>query len=220
MKKKLLISVLSSLAIIVAAVSVAYAFGTFKANQSGFRQGGVGQAAEVTMRVEAGLADANSALLPDTSLCAFSTANFCTGGALSFSITNTSEFPLRVTGITLGTSVCFVNGSASQCPMVTSNKNGFGQFVQLGTNGAPPSTTGDCAQYVQFVAPTQFDNWPTIGPRSTLQVNGTDNNQLGAGMLHLKSTTPDGCQGATFALELNVTASEAAPAFSGVAPNP
>ena len=95
-----------------------------------------------------------------------------------------------------------------------------GQFVQLDTNGAPKSTTGDCAQYVVFVTPTQFDNWPTIGPHSTLQVNGTDNNQLGAGMLHLKSTTPDGCQGATFALGLNVTASEAAPApFSG-APNP
>lgn len=218
MKKKLLISVLSSLAIVVGAVSVAYALGTFKANQFGFRQGGEGQAAEVTMRVEAGLADANSALLPDTSQC--SGFGGCTGGALSFSITNTSEFPLRVTGIALATTSCFVNGSFSQCPNVTSNKNIFGQFVQLGPNGAPPATTGDCAQSVQFVAPTQFDNWPTIGPHSTLQVNGTDNNQLGAGMLHLKSTTPDGCQGATFALGLNVTAVEAAPAFPGVNPNP
>lgn len=218
MKKKLLISVLSSLAIVVGAVSVAYALGTFKANQFGFRQGGAGQAAEVTIRVEAGLADANSALLPDTSQC--SGFGGCTGGALSFSITNTSEFPLRVIGITVPTSFCFVNGVAAQCPNITSNKNSFGQFVQLGANGAPPSITGDCAQYAVFVAPAQFDNWPTIGPRSTLQVNGTDNNQLGAGMLHLKSTTPDGCQGATFAVGLNVTAVEAAPAFPGVSPNP
>lgn len=220
MKKKLLVSVLSSLAIVVAAVSVAYAFGTFKANQFGFRQGGAGQAAEVTMRVEAGLADANSALLPDTNVCAFNQLNFCAGGALSFSITNTSEFPLRVTGITLATSFCIVNGQAAQCPMVTSNKNSSGQFVQLGANGAPSGATGDCAQYVVFLAPAQFDNWPTIGPRSILQVNGTDNNQLGAGMLHLKSTTPDGCQGATFALGLNVSAVEAAPPSSGIAPNP
>src|SRR4030081_194030 len=94
MKRKLLISVLSSIAILVGAVSVAYAIGTFKANQEGFRQGGEGQATRLTMRVEAGMADPNSDLVPDDNN-PFSQR----GGDLSFSIKNTSDVPLRVTKI-------------------------------------------------------------------------------------------------------------------------
>src|SRR3979411_2793985 len=93
MKRKLLISVLSSIAILVGAVSVAYAIGTFKANQEGFRQAGEGQATRLTMRVEAGMADPNSDFLPDDG---FSGAR---GGDLSFSIKNTSDVPLRVSKI-------------------------------------------------------------------------------------------------------------------------
>jgi hypothetical protein len=201
MKRKLLISLLSSLAIVVAAVSVAYAVGTFKASQEGFRQAGEGQAARLTMRVEAAIADPNSDLLPDSTSC----GSGCPGGALSFSITNSSDVPLRVTAITLATYQCGFGGT---CNQVTSNKLHDGSFVTLDSNGAPASGTGDCNTYVAFVAPVNFNNWPTIGPHTTLHVNGTDNNQLGAGMIHLSPVTPQGCQGATFAIGLNVTATE------------
>lgn len=212
MKKKLLVSIISSLAIVVGAVSLAYAVGTFKANQEGFRQGGEGQAARLTMRVEAGTADANSDLLPDSSSCIPS----CPGGALSFSITNSSDVPVRVTQIAVATSPC---GAGAVCNQITSNKFHDGSFLILDSNGAPPAgLTGDCAQSLGFIAPANFNNWPTIGPHSTLHVNGTDNNQLGAGMIHLLSTTPQGCQGATYAVGLNVTATEAT-GLSG-APNP
>src|SRR5256885_7486404 len=187
MKKKLLISVLTSLALVIAAVSVAYAIGTFKASQEGFRPAGEGQAARLTMRVEAGIADANSDLVPDDYYAG--SYNPARGGDLTFSIANTSNVPLRVTKI----DVVSVSCGQTTCPKITSNKNGNGSFVQ----------SGDCSQYVSFVAPTFYDNWPTIAPHSTLQVNGTDNNRLGAGMIHLANNTAQGCQGALFALTLD-----------------
>ena len=212
MKRKLLISVLSSLAIVVGAVSLAYAVGTFKTNQEGNRQAGEGQAARLTINVEAGLADASSGFVPDSALC----GTGCTppGGALSFSITNSSDVPVRVTQTTLATYQC----NFTTCNQITSNKNGDGTFVPLDANGFPTTGTGDCAKSVNFVAPANFNNWPTIGPHTTLQVNGTDNNRLGAGMIHLAFNTPQGCQGATFAIGLNVTATE----FAGapLPPNP
>lgn len=204
MTKKVLISLISSLAIVVGAVSLAYALGTFKANQEGFRQAGEGQAARLTIQVEAGMADASSDFVPDSPLC----GTGCTppGGALSFSITNSSDVPVRVTQIALATFQC----GFAMCNQITSNKSGDGTFVPLDANGFPLSGTGDCSRSVNFVAPANFNNWPTIGPHTTLQVNGTDNNRLGAGMIHLVPTTPQGCQGATFALGLNVTATEVA----------
>lgn len=212
MKRKLLASVLGSLAILVAGVSIAYAVGTFKANQEGTRQAGEGQAERLTINVEAGTADAGSGFVPDSPLC----GTGCTppGGALSFSITNSSSVPVRVTQIALATYQC----GFSTCNQITSNKFGDGTFVPLDANGVPVSGTGDCARSVNFTAPANFNNWPTIGPHTTLQVNGTDNNRLGAGMIHLVPTTPQGCQGATFAIGLNVTATE----FTGVPgpPNP
>jgi hypothetical protein len=192
MKKKLLISVLSSLAIVIGAVSFAYAIGTFKASQEGFRPAGEGQAARLTMRVEAGIADPNSDLVPDDT----STTNPSRGGDLTFSIKNTSDVPLRVTKIEVVPVPC----AFLPCNNAVSNKSGNGNFYSQGG--------GDCGSYVSFTAPTYFDSWPTIAPHSTLQVNGTDNNRLGAGMIHLANGTPQGCQGALFALTLNVTASE------------
>ncbi len=192
MKKKLLISVLSSLAIIVAAVSVAYAFGTFKASQDGFRQAGESQAGHLTIRVEAGMADANGDFIPDDQNAGGG------GGALSFSITNTSAVPVRVTKIELSTAGCVTTA----CLGITSNKNTDGTFSTILGGGT-------CYLYATFSTPTSFDSWPTIAPHGTLQVNGTDNNHLGAGMLHLVYNTPQGCQGATFAAQLNVTAAEA-----------
>ena len=193
MKKKLLLSVLTSLGIVAVGIGAAYAAYTFKANQEGFRQAGQGQAARLTMRVEAGMADAASDLVPDDYYQPASSP----GGALSFSIQNTSGIPLQVTKVELVSQTC----GTKTCLLVRSNKNGDGTFASAGS--------GDCSQYVMFVAPTSFENWPTIGPHSTLQVNGTDNNHLGAGMIHLANGTSQGCQGALFALTLNVTAVEA-----------
>jgi hypothetical protein len=191
MSKKLLLSVLMSLGIVVGGFGLAYAFGTFNAIQQGFRQGGEGQAARLTMQVEAGTADGNSQFLPDA---AFGSSP---GGALQFAITNTSDFPIRVTAIAQSTTACGPN----QCNVQSSNKNTDGTY-------ATPPVSGTCANDLYFSAPTSFANWPTIGPHSTLQVNGSDNNQLGAGMIHMSSITPDGCQGALFTVGLKVTATE------------
>jgi hypothetical protein len=191
MSKKLLLSVLMSLGIVVGGFGLAYAFGTFNAIQQGFRQGGEGQAARLTMQVEAGTADGNSQFLPD------SPVGSSPGGALQFAITNTSDFPIRVTAIAQATATC----GAFQCPIQASNKNTDGTYTT-------PPTSGNCVNDLFFTAPQSFANWPTIGPHSTLQVNGTDNNQLGAGMIHMASNTPDGCQGALFTVGLKVTATE------------
>jgi hypothetical protein len=207
MKRKLLISVLTSLGIVVGGVAVAYAIGTFKANQQGYRQGGEGQAARITMRVEAGMADPNSELIPDD----YYFPQYSPGGALSFSIANTSDLPLQVTKVEAQTIYCGTNpdGTSKFCQAVNSNKNTDGTFTGGGS--------GSCGQYASFVAPANYNNWPTIAPHATLQVNGTDNNRLGAGTLHLANNTPQGCQGATFIIGLNVTAAEATTSF-GFAP--
>jgi hypothetical protein len=198
--KKLLPSVIASLAILIGGFGLVYAFGTFNAVQQGFRQAGAAQAVHLTMQVEAGLADPNSDLIPDTSSCIPS----CPGGALSFAITNQSDLPIRVTQLAQATFTC----GSSQCPLINSNKNTDGSFVTHNADGSQ-TAVGSCAVSAAFVAPPNFDNWPTIAPHSTLQVNGTDNSQLGAGLIHLFSTTPQGCQGALFTIQLKVTATEA-----------
>jgi hypothetical protein len=204
MSKKLLVSVLMSVGIVVGSFGLAYAFGTFSAIQQGFRQAGEGQAARVTMQVEAGTADANSDFLPDGQIgCP------CPGGALDFSITNTSDFPIRATHIEQTMYQC----GTTLCASASSNKNTDGTF-------APPPASGNCVNYLTVTPPSTFVNWPTIGPHSTLQVNGTDNNQLGAGMVHLNSSTPNACQGALFAVGLSVTATEVAGVGDATGPLP
>jgi hypothetical protein len=193
MSKKLLVSVLMSVGIVAGSFGLAYAAGTFSAIQQGFRQAGEGQAARVTMQVEAGTADGNSDFLPDSAF-PFPQGP---GGALDFAITNTSDFPIRVTQIAQSTVPC----GSQQCAAQSSNKNTDGTF-------AIPPLSGNCVTSLIVTPPTQYANWPTIGPHSTLHVNGTDNNQLGAGMVHLNNGTPNGCQGALFAVGLNVTATE------------
>jgi hypothetical protein len=200
MSKKLLLSVLMSAGIVVGGFGVAYAFGTFNAIEQGFRQGGEGQAGKLTMVVEAGTADANSDFLPDSYNCNAA----CPGGALSFAITNTSDVPIRVTKLEQATKTCGI----AQCQILASNKNTDGTY-------APAGTSGSCVTDFFTALPTSFDNWPSIGPHSTLQVNGTDNNQLGAGMIHMNYFTPDGCQGALFTVGLKVTATEISGAAAG-----
>lgn len=194
--KKVLLSVFMSVGIVVGAFGVAYALGTFNAIQQGFRQGGDAQAAHITMTVEAGVADPNSDFLPDDNFCSPN----CPGGALSFAITNNSDFPIRVTQIQQAR----VNsGLGGTVPAQSSNKN------EDGTYPAPPAS-GTCAADIYLVLPTSFVKWPAIAPHSTLQVNGTDGNGLGAGMIHMGNLTPPGCQGALFSVGLNITAVEAA----------
>jgi hypothetical protein len=194
MTKKVLASLVISVGILVAGVGVAYAFGTFKANQEGYRQAGSSQASRLTIRVEAGMADPTGDFVPDDPNGGFNSR----GGDLNFSIKNTNNVPMRVTSIAQSTNGCATTG----CTGVVSNKNNDGTFVSYGTGGS-------CYQWVLFNAPTNFDNWPTIAPHGTLQVNGSDTNRLGAGMIHLVPTTPQGCQGATFSMQLNVSAVEA-----------
>ncbi len=202
MKKKFVVSVLLSIGIIVVGIGAAYAAFTFKANQEGFRQGGAAEATRVTMRVEAGMADANSDFVPDDALATLS--NPGPGGDLTFAIENTSNVPLAVTQIDVATVIC---GTNTTCPIISSNKNGTGTFVIGGS--------GDCKQWVTFTPPSNYVNWPIIAPHTTLQVNGTDNNRLGAGLIHLAYNTAQGCQGASFGVSLKVTAYEVTPRLPG-----
>lgn len=199
--KKALIAVIASVGVLVGGFGLAYAMGTFQALGQGIRQAGTGQAAKLTMQVEAGLADPNSNLIPDPVSCNFAP---CPGGALSFSITNNNDLPIRVLRISGATVPC----GLTTCLVVNSNKNNDGTYVQHGPDGAQ-LTNGTCSQWVSFQAPPNYDNWPTISPHSTLQVNGTDNNALGAGMIHLANNTSNNCQGALFTIHLNVLATEA-----------
>lgn len=221
MKRRFLISVLASVGIVIGAAGLAYAFAQFHAVQQGFREAGSGQAAHLTIRVEAGIADPNSDLVPDDPGCLPPANNFqnpCPGGALTFSIANTSDVPVRVTGIDVAMVPC---GIGATCPAITSDKNTNGSFAPRDpSTGQFASGGGSCYTDAEFQPPYNFDNWPTIGPGSTLQVNGTDGNQLGAGMLHLSASTPSGCEGATFSLGLNVTAVELGGQAPGGVANP
>ena len=206
MKKKLVFSVLMSVGIVVGAAGLAYAIFTFNASQQGFRQAGEGQSARLTIQLEAGTPDGESGVLPDGPSC---TQTPCPGGALSFTITNTSDFPIVVESVTQR---C-LSGSGLTCVAATSNKNDDGSY---GYNPGSPN----CGTHVTIKTPNLLA-WPTIASRSTLHVNGSDGNQLGAGMLHLNNNTPDGCQGALFFVGLTVTATEGTNAIgAGGEPNP
>jgi hypothetical protein len=191
MKKKLLVSVLLSIGILVVGVGAVYAAFTFKANQEGYRQSGETQSARLTMRVEAAMADPNGDFVPDDASVGGP------GGDLNFTVRNTSNLPIRVTSIERSTNGCVV----TSCTGVTSNKNIDGGFVTV-------SGQGTCYSYLTFNGPSNYDNWPTIAPHSSLEVNGTDTSRLGAGLVHLSNGTPQGCQGASFSVQLVVTAYE------------
>ena len=190
----------------------------YKANEKGINQGGGGQATTLTIRVEAGLADPSSVLVPDISgtNCPIVPINAvphpapssvqCPGGALSFSVQNTSDIPLRVTDVEQR--ICPTQGNLSGLCAFTSDKNADGTWAFDGV-------TGGCAAYASFNAPLLNPQdvggspWPVIPAHSTLQVNGSDANALGAGLLHLSPTTPSRCQGATYQVLLDVIAQDA-----------
>lgn len=193
MGRKLLVSLLVAATTSLVVIGTVLAASLWTAGQKGFHQEGSGQAAKLSIRVEAGIADPASTLVPEDSAtsCLIPNTPCGPGGALAFTIENTGNMPLRVTGVLAPCSFgCML-----------SNKNADGTFV---TN-----ETGSCGQYGIFLGPSNFNNWPIIPAHATLQVNGTDNNQLGAGMIHLRSITPQGCQGATYQVPLTVTAQDA-----------
>jgi hypothetical protein len=194
----------------------------YKANEKGSNQGAGGQATTLTIRVEAGLADPSAILIPDFSTggCPVVPSTFvphpapastvCPGGAIGFSVENTSDIPLRVTDVEQR--ACVNNAvyppTSSPCPF-TSDKNTDGSWAYL------PIATGSCAQFASFNAPVLNPAdygvghpWPVIPAHSTLQVNGSDGNALGAGLLHLSPDTPSACQGATYQVPLDVTAQD------------
>jgi hypothetical protein len=191
MGRKLFVSLLVAAAASLVVIGSVFAASLWTAGQKGFHQDGTGQAAKLSIRVEAGIADPTGTLVPEDAATSCFTTVCGPGGALAFTIENTGNMPLRVTGVaqTCGTGC------------ILSNKNADGTFVSNGT--------GSCGSSGFFEAPSNFNNWPIIPAHATLQVNGTDNNQLGAGMLHLLFNTPQGCQGATYQVLLTVTAQDA-----------
>jgi len=217
----------SVLAVFGAAIG-ALAASVWSAKQTGYRQRGGGQGATLTIRVEGALADPASDLLPDPSGCTKSSLGSppsssgttistpaCPGGAMNFTIQNTSNVPLRVVSIDAVI-------PPSPATMFNSDKDSTGTFVddQVG---------GSCAFSAHYQAPdiiaadhshsnvsnlgpgNQINSrpWPIIPPHGTLAVNGTDANQLGLGMIHLDGFNTNGCQGATFSTSLIVTAQDA-----------
>ena len=184
------------------AAAPALADSAWKAVQSGERQMGSGQASHIEIRVEAGL-DSSGMLLPDNYYCGQYIP--CVGGALNFSIENKSDVVLKVTKVSLTTTQCY-NGATPPCylPILT-DKNKDGTWNPSWSYG---STT--CADFVTLTEPDfTTRTWPFIPPHGTLQVNGHDNRQLGANLIHLKSTTPTECQGASFYIPITVSAQDA-----------
>jgi hypothetical protein len=190
MGRKLFVSLLVAATASLVVIGTVFAASLWSAGQKGFHPEGSGQAAKLSIRVEAGIADPTGTLVPEDLPTSCVTAPCGPGGALAFTIENTGNMPLRVTGLRLATA-----------GFMFSNKNTDGTFV---TDGS-----GSCAASGIFVTPSNFKNWPIIPAHATLQVNGTDNNELGAGMLHLRADTPQGCQGATYQVPLNVFAQDA-----------
>jgi hypothetical protein len=220
---------LSVLAVFGSAIG-ALAASFWSAKQTGFRQRGGGRGATLTIRVEGALADPASDLLPDpfapaapfpctagTTSTAISTPT-CPGGALNFTIQNTSDVPLSVVRIEAAV-------PPTPATIFSSDKFTSGTF-------APDQISGDCKFVARYQAPDIVDAngghsnastgvppisnnqinsrpWPIIPPHGTLAVNGTDANQLGLGMIHLDSFAANGCQGATFSTSLIVTAQDA-----------
>src|SRR5436305_10533519 len=92
-----------STAVVFSAAVGALAGGLLNAQQSGVHQSGGGQAGRLTIRVEQALADPASDLLPDPALgcqtipqvtpAVTASTPTCRGGALDFTIENTSNVP-------------------------------------------------------------------------------------------------------------------------------
>ncbi len=167
LQRTLLAGLVAFGAVALGAAAPALAQSAFQAVQGGYHQEGNAQASRLTIRVEAGVADQSVPLLPDPG----------PGGALSFSITNTSQVALKVTA------------------------------VAVPEGGKISSDNADCAGFAHFSAPDLAARpWPAIPPHETLKVNGGDTNQLGLGLIHLAQDTPSTCQGAHFQVPLAVTA--------------
>src|SRR4051794_41001662 len=147
---------LSTLVVFSAAVG-ALASGGFNAQQSGVHQNGGGQAGRLTIRVEQALADPANDLLPDPAVCPTTgtpavtiSSTGCPRGALDFTIENTSNVPLRVTGVA---PLCTTAPGQQTCTAAgfNSDKNANdGSF-------AADELSGTCAGSASFTAPNIID---------------------------------------------------------------
>jgi hypothetical protein len=179
LQRTLLTGLLAAGAVALGAAVPALAASAFQAAQGGSHQSGSAQAGRLGIRVEAGLADQSVPLYPDPA----------PGGAISFSITNTSDVPLHVTGVAI-----------PEGGKINSDRNTDGTAAVAGQRGT-------CAPFASFAPPDLATRpWPPIPPHETLKVNGSDNNRLGLGLIHLSAETPSACQGANFQVPLAVTA--------------
>src|SRR5690349_14774590 len=99
MGRKLLVSLLVAAAASLVVIGTVFAASLWTAGQKGFHQQGGGQAAKLSIRVEAGLADPTSTLVPEDAFTSCFATPCGPGGALAFTIENTGNIPLRVTGV-------------------------------------------------------------------------------------------------------------------------
>ena len=179
LQRTLLTGLLAAGAVALGAAVPALAESAFQAAQGGSHQSGSAQATRLGIRVEAGLADQAVPLYPDPA----------PGGAVSFSITNTGDVPLRVSGV-----------AVAEGAKINSDRNADGSAASGGQGGS-------CAPFASFTAPDLAARpWPPIPPHETLKVNGSDTNRLGLGLIHLSAETPSACQGANFQVPLAITA--------------
>jgi len=213
-------------AVVIFSASVgALASSLLNAQQSGVHQSGGAQAGRLTIRVEQALADPASDLLPDSNGCPTVpnvtpptpvSSPACPGGALDFTIENTSNVPVRVTKVAATVQCSGPQGQQTCNPAVfASDKNTDGSFVA-------DETSGSCGASASFTGPDIVDAlnnhsniganflnsrpWPIIPAHGTLVVNGTDANALGLGLVHLSNSTAQGCQSATLSIPLTITA--------------
>ena len=203
------------------AVAVPAAANNWGASQTGVRQGGSADAAVIQIQVEAGL-PASASLLPDEPGCSFggTTQPGCEGVPVSVTVRNLTGQWLRLgqTSQALANPACVVAPPTFFCATapIASDRVDTGQWLlDIGTY-AGSGSGANCGTYGLFLpAPTYFFGTgngfkalPTIPPHGSLSLPTADGRSLGA--LHLSSSTPNTCQGASFRVPLTVTATPVA----------
>ncbi len=144
--------------------------------------------------VDSAVSDPAVLLLPD---CASGCSQRgSAGGALDFVIPNDSDTPVDVVSVEPMTYGCAdTYGQSVVCDSAfTADRNPDG-------GGAATPVSGGCGTYAHF-RPQNVDAWPTIAPRSQLDVRGTDASALGMHFIHLDSGAPVQCEHAHYQIKL------------------
>jgi hypothetical protein len=143
--------------------------------------------------IDAAVSDPAVAMLPD---CATGCSQRgSAGGALDFVVPNAGDIPVDVVSVEPSTYGCpDTYGQSVVCDApFTADRNVDGS--------AAGGTTGSCWQFAHFRT-QELTSWPTIAPRSQLDVRGTDANALGMHFIHLDSGTPAPCLKAGYKIRL------------------